>query len=49
MLIGDVTMKRMILRLINIENWEKQEKTFVIAMMIMVLFNFSVVIYMLNR
>ncbi len=42
-------MKRMLTRLVRIDNWEKQEKSFVIAMMMMVVFNFALVVFMLNR
>ncbi|HEY9128966.1 MAG TPA: hypothetical protein VIN02_03950 [Sulfurovum sp.] len=42
-------MKRMLIRLVRIDNWEKQEKSFVIAMMLMVVFNFALVVFMLNK
>jgi len=39
----------MLNRLVRIDNWEKEEKSFVIAMMLMVVFNFTLVVFMLNK
>ena len=42
-------MKRILLTVMNVNYWKKQEKQFVIAMILMGLFNLSLVIVMLNR
>lgn len=42
-------MKKILLTVLNINYWEKHEKQFVIAMILMGLFNLSLVIFMINR
>ncbi len=42
-------MKRILLKVMNIKHWKKQEKSFVIAMILMGVFNFFIVFTMLYR
>ena len=42
-------MKKIFLTVLNINYWKKQEKQFVIAMILMGLLNLFLVIFMINR
>ncbi len=42
-------MKRILLKVMNVNHWEKQEKSFVIAMIFMGVFNLFIVTTMLYR
>ena len=42
-------MKKMLIRLAKIDNWEKEEKLFVIAMIMMAIFNFALVLFLLTK
>jgi len=42
-------MKKILLTVMNVDYWKKQEKSFVIAMMLMGLFNLSLVIALIYR
>lgn len=42
-------MKKILLTVMNVDYWKKQEKSFVIAMTLMGVFNFFIVITMLYR
>ena len=42
-------MKKILLTAINVDFWKKQEKSFVIAMMLIGVFNLTLVILMLNQ
>jgi hypothetical protein len=46
---GKEKMKKILLTIMNIDYWKKQEKQFVIAMILMGLFNFSLVVLMINK
>lgn len=42
-------MKKMLLRVINVNAWKQEEKSLVVAMLLMGVLNLSIVIVMLNR
>ncbi len=41
-------MKEILLKVVSVDYWEKQEKSFVFAMMIMGVFNLVLVLFMLS-
>ena len=45
---GERNNEKKLLRVMQVANFKKQEKSFVIAIILMGIFNFSIIIFMLN-